>query len=197
MASDALDRAELDRRLAAAIAAGGALDLSHQTYAPEALADALRASGGALTSLILTWNGLGATGGQALGAALADGACPQLTRLAVGSNKLTRVPEGLCELEGLEELDLSFNDLDRLPWGLLRLRRLRALHLYGNRRLPQEQQLVGHDGRGIEALRGYLRDLHGGDEPAWRHRFKLLLVGPTMAVRAGRPAAACPRRRRL
>ena len=70
------------------------------------------------------------------------------------------------------------------------LYRLRVLHLVRNPRLPQEQQLVGDDGTGIEALRGYLRDLHGGDEPAWRHRFKLLLVGPTMAVRARAPAAA-------
>eukprot|EP01047_Picozoa_sp_COSAG01_P074439 COSAG01_NODE_12440_length_1739_cov_2.027439_1_plen_104_part_10 len=95
MASDALDRAEIDRRLAAAVADGGALDLSQEwsfsltlRYAPEALADALRASGGALTSLILRYNRLGAAGGQALGAALADGACPQLASLDVGGNEL-------------------------------------------------------------------------------------------------------------
>ena len=87
MASDALERAEIDRRLAAAVAAGRALDLSRRfthtftpRYAPEALADALRASGGALTSLILRYNRLGEAGGPALGAALADGACPRLAR---------------------------------------------------------------------------------------------------------------------
>ena len=55
--------------------------------------------------------------------------------LDVGGNQLKRFPEGLCELQGLQELDLGSNDLDRLPWGLLRLRRLRVLRLrLGGRR---------------------------------------------------------------
>ena len=90
----------------------------------------------------------------------------------------------------LEVLDLSWNDIDRLPWGLLHLRRLRKLYIGSNRRLGQEQKLLGYKDDNVAALFGYLRDLYGGGEqPARRYRFKLVLAGPTMAGKTSLAAA--------
>ena len=126
----------------------------------------------------------------ALAAALAGGACPGLTTLYAYDNELTAFPEALCGVESLEELSLDSNDIDRLPWGLLHLRRLRKLNLFRNPRLGQETELLGDDHDNVAALFGYLRDLYGGGEqPARRYRFKLVLAGPTMAGKTSLAAA--------
>ena len=96
----------------------------------------------------------------------------------------------LCGVESLEELYLRNNDIDRLPWGLLHLRRLRKLRIDGNPRLGQEEALLGRKSDNVAALFGYLRDLYGGGEqPARRYRFKLVLAGPTMAGKTSLAAA--------
>ena len=80
--------------------------------------------------------------------------------------------------------------LPGLPWGLLHLRRLRRLEIRGNPRLRQEQALLGRNNENVAALFGYLRDLYGGGEqPARRYRFKLVLAGPTMAGKTSLAAA--------
>ena len=157
------------------------------------LAAALGAGGEAaraLTTLNVAYNDLGEAGMAALAAALAGGACPGLTELSAYGNKLTAFPEALCGVESLEELHLWENDIDRLPWGLLHLRRLRKLQIWHNRRLGQEHELLGDNKDNVAALFGYLRDLYGGGEqPARRYRFKLVLAGPTMAGKTSLAAA--------
>ena len=156
-----------------------------------ALAAAL--AGGAcpgLTRLHVDENGIGDAGMAALAAALAGGTCPELTELNVGMNELTAFPEALCGVESLEELSLHTNDIDRLPWGLLHLRRLRTLRIGDNPRLRLEWELLGDENDNVAALFGYLRDLYGGGEqPARRYRFKLVLAGPTMAGKTSLAAA--------
>ena len=201
-----LDRAALDGRIQrAASEGGGELVLSGYGDDPVSfdaaeLAQALGAGGEAaraLTKLDVFGNGIGEAGMAALAAALAGGACPGLAKLDVGYNKLTAFPEALCGVESLEELELFGNDIDRLPWGLLHLRRLRKLDLrrpplgiVSNPRLGQEKKLLGDTCDNVAALFGYLRDLYGGGEqPARRYRFKLVLAGPTMAGKTSLAAA--------
>ena len=197
-----LDRAALDGRIQrAASEEGGELVLigsEHFSDDPVSfdaaeLAAALGAGGEAaraLTELTVEYNSLGEAGMAALAAALAGGACPGLTELYAWSNELTAFPEALCGVESLEELHLFYNDIDRLPWGLLHLRRLRKLDIDDNPRLRQERELLGGRNDNVAALFGYLRDLYGGGEqPARRYRFKLVLAGPTMAGKTSLAAA--------
>ena len=194
-----LDRAALDGRIQRASEEGGELVLIGKyvsdpvSFDAAELAQALGAGGEAaraLTALDVVRNDIGEAGMAALAAALAGGACPGLTKLSVGRNKLTAFPEALCGVESLEELSLAINDIDRLPWGLLHLRRLRKLSLDYNRRLGREYELLGYKNDNVAALFGYLRDLYGGGEqPARRYRFKLVLAGPTMAGKTSLAAA--------
>jgi hypothetical protein len=196
-----LDRAALDGRIQrAASEKGGELVLCGNEYSDDPvsfdaaeLAAALGAGGEAaraLTALDVDSNRLGEAGMAALAAALAGGACPGLTALNARSNELTSFPEALCGVESLEELNLVGNDIDRLPWGLLHLRRLRKLRIKHNPRLRQEYKLLGDKNDNVAALFGYLRDLYGGGEqPARRYRFKLVLAGPTMAGKTSLAAA--------
>ena len=94
-----------------------------------------------------------------------------------GTDWADRLPEVETVFEAIARAVLRF---EHLVISCEHVSRLQQLHRDLNRYAEE---------RGLPGLRGYLRDLHGGDEPAWRHRFKLLLVGPTMAVRARRPAA--------
>ena len=201
MSEEQLDRAALDGRIQrAASKGGGELKLSGNEYSDDPvsfdaaeLAAALGAGGEAargLTTLDVDDNGIGEAGMAALAAALAGGACPGLTTLNANYNKLTAFPEALCGVESLEELNLYGNDIDRLPWGLLHLRRLRTLDIDDNPRLRQETELLGDECDNVAALFGYLRDLYGGGEqPARRYRFKLVLAGPTMAGKTSLAAA--------
>ena len=197
MPREQLDRAALDGRIQRAASEGGGelkLNQSWVSFDAAELVAALVAGGEAaraLTTLDVGFNDIGEAGMAALAAALAGGACPGLTALHAGYNELTAFPEALCGVESLEELNLSFNDIDRLPWGLLHLRRLRNLNLNRNPRLRQEQELLGgRYGNNVAALFGYLRDLYGGGEqPARRYRFKLVLAGPTMAGKTSLAAA--------
>ena len=211
-----LDRAALDGRIRRAASEKGSCSLVLDGYEGRArgelvldgyegsddpvsfdaaeLAQALGAGGEAaraLTKLYVSSNGLGEAGMAALAAALAGGACPGLTTLVANENELTAFPEALCGVESLEELYLHNNDIDRLPWGLLHLRRLRKLGIVNNRRLRQERKLLGHPSYdNVAALFDYLRDLYGGGEqPARRYRFKLVLAGPTMAGKTSLAAA--------
>ena len=192
-----LDRAALDGRIQrAASEEGGELVLvggyGGVSFDAAELAQALGAGGEAARALtkLGVADSIGEAGMAALAAALAGGACPGLTALDVNNNELTAFPEALCGVESLEELHLYNNDIDRLPWGLLHLRRLRTLDIDENPRLRQEEALLGFRNDNVAALFGYLRDLYGGGEqPARRYRFKLVLAGPTMAGKTSLAAA--------
>ena len=134
--------------LAAALAAEGAgltgLKLPYIKLGADgwrAVAGALRACP-RLTKLILYRNGLGDAAFAALAEALGRGACPGMATLDAGGNGLTVLPEALCGVASLEELQLGGNDIGSLPHGLLHLTRLRRLDMHDNPRLAAEHDIV-------------------------------------------------------
>ena len=131
-----------------------------------ALAAALIGGGcPALTELRVGWNGLGDAGFGALAEALGRGACPGMATLAAMENDLTVLPEALCGVASLEELNLFNNDIGSLPHGLLHLTRLRRLWIESNPRLAAEVEIVTSKGTEIGALFAHLRSVHGGEPP--------------------------------
>ena len=138
-----------------------------------ALAAALVGGGcPALTELNVYDNGLGDAGFGALAEALGRGACPGMARLGAVGNGLTVLPEALCGVASLEELDLFGNDIGSLPHGLLHLARLRRLDIEDNDRLAAEAEIVGDTGsifapkdNDVGALFAHLRSVHGGEPP--------------------------------
>ena len=64
---------------------------------------------------------------------------------------LTALPEGLCALAGLEELDLAGSGLRALPEGIGRLAGLKRLKLGGNKKLTALPAGLGRL-RNLEAL---------------------------------------------
>ena len=102
---------------------------------------------------------------------------------------LKTFPHRILDMTDTTEIDLSDNDMDQLPWGLLRLTHLTKFNIHENRRLETLNTILGNDSweerthkNDIQALFAYLRDLYGGgDEPAWRYDYKLVIVGPTMS----------------
>ena len=129
--------------------------------------DAALVGGGlpALTVLTVGMNGLGDAGFGALAGALGRGACPGMATLHAFRNGLTVLPEALCGVASLEELNLGNSDIGSLPHGLLHLARLRRLHISGNDRLAAEHEAMGGYFLEVGALFAHLRSVHGGEPP--------------------------------
>ena len=83
------------------------------------------------------------------------------------------LPEALCGVASLEELNLGNNDIGSLPHGLLHLARLRRLAIDDNPRLAAEHEIVGNSwdaqdnpkDNDVGALFAHLRSVHGGEPP--------------------------------
>lgn len=148
------------------------------------ITDALRDQACPHLAVLFVWgNGIGNKGAELLAETLAQNVCPHLSTLNLSNNKLTVFPEALCGCKTLTDLNLSRNDIDKLPWSLLHMTSLKSLNIRGNPQLGVEQRLLGNQRQSsdLSELFGYLRDLYGGDQPAWRYSFKLVLAGPSMA----------------
>ena len=73
---------------------------------------------------------------------LAQLVCPLLTRLVLSGNRLTKVPESICDMVSLNSLDLSYNSIIELPSSLGKLGNLWEFPLAGLKLISPPHNII-------------------------------------------------------